>query len=982
MKNKCIKSVEKIDQNLRKILQFDEYIFEKNNEIALRMRYFCTGTTIVLGLSQYEASQKIFYASSDFRLEDNSNKYRNKVAIWFDESNIQYVDPSINEKVRFENFEPGKVYQMFIGYINENNEYIRDSVYVETWGIKISLVKNGSMYVTCNLTSNYFGEFEFWSDQDSNKRSLSTLDYNESINFKERLHEREYITIYAQVKDMPDTLCEIPKIYIPFLFKGFRSEVSGSTAKILPLIECTSTIGLKWIIGYNNKIYSGNINDYAKIDNLNMGQWHELTCNIIYTNTEDSGLDYNDAIDFKIKTYGINIVSIKEININYASIELEQTKAELIIEDNDNLDLLVDTNFSDKEYGALVYKLINEESNEYDTSVSLGEYETSDNNLYISNLEPVTSYRLYAYLINVRSCIDNKNDAITYVDFTTQDVVHCDLPEITVTGSTCKVLPVIKEWNYSLKLIYSFNIRNANGIGYQSERIVINSTDDNIESTLVTNLHPGQSYYVQFEAKDNYGNIIVMPNVSIKTYGINASVPTNSIHSTFVDNFVFTYVNGMKNFRDMQLPIKKDSCRYYLTSAEDIMEYIIYPKKIPFTNDSDSCYQEFDNTEYKLKPNTEYILWTYIDSIKDYNGELDTLNKFIFRTAQCAKNIRHAESFTGTTISVYIDWDEPSQLKERNYITNIYAEIYDSNNLFIDRKVIHEPDEIKFINLDNGKKYTIVIYGNDSEGNSTSDYMTFKDNNPSEFEVITYQLKFTQLETSTRALRFKVDLNYPLPENNKIEYALFQDNEEIISWDEHKTVDIDQLRQYPNLKQDSSIELCVRLNNIFDENGDLDVITYTNNLRTKIFSIEILDSETDINSALLTWQAYSNDYPISRDFITNFKIRPIIEECRAWKDAEVIHVEYYPAEYTKDENKLLFDNLHHDAGYKFVIAITDGYNTITSKPFTKKTTSSVIRIYDSLNNKWIKAVPFIYHNNRFIKSECYLYTKNHWRLTI
>jgi len=957
-----------IDEKYPFIRINEEYEFEKTDDLKVKVSYIATGETATVKVSMDNVNYN-YWAHSDYNIETLTDRYKSRIAIWLDESNIWY--PKKDESIKFENLRCGATYKLNIGYMLVDGTYITDAIYIQTWKLNIILTEIHSRHVICELSSNYPGRYEWWSDQDSTKRT--TQNGLTKINISEFVDHRDFITIYARILGMDDTRSAEEKIYIPLLYENSEINISGTSIIIKPKINTEYTDNeISWAVSieeeniYNEYKLSQNV---AFISNLKPATHYELKVIIKYKSPEQGILsDYEDVYLYKITTYGAHVIDEIDKKINSFKLQLAETIAECY----QAIDVFNINPFYHKNYNVFVVK--KDDNGNYDTSNHTGKViiDQNDETVEVLNLEYNTEYRVYIYLDEVKNFINYNNDTFIYYDIHTLDIVKCGEFECNVTAKSCTITPIIEAWNGSSELYIKtkFYCEELNDI--QAIDTILFKND--IHNIFIDTLKSGYKYQITFEAYDNYRNEISINPLEITTYGVHVEFEDEWIHTKYVDYIRFRFIEGMKSATVKQRAGLASSCRWWISSDPNDSESIIFgPYDLNLSIENPFDYL-MGKKEYIFLPNKTYYMYTMINGIT-LNGINDSIICYPFTTKNCISNINYSTNISGTTINLHLDYIEP---KIKDYEYNLNIKLYDSNNIEIANADISSLQDILFTKLINGGKYRIAITGYDSEDNTTSNYITINGDNI--FYVETYKLLFSNLESSTRAIRWTTASNLPLPEDSKIESIIqYNDNDFKDNWLYNYKIDINKQTTLDKINHDTTVDIALRVNNIVDENGNLDIILYSKGIRTRKLSVEIKDATFDANNAKLKYDIYSNSTKINKDPIVLSNIRVLKDKSYAWEyeneDSEKIQA------IEVNDTTINFTDLKLDTTYNFIIAATDEYNTVFSDSYINNTVPHVVYIYNRIKQMYEKAIPYLFHNGRFVKTSIYIYHNNKWHET-
>ena len=915
--------------------------FTHTGAIDIRFQHSETGTTstITINIIQHNLD-RTFQASTDWKEDLPAEGLNNKIAIWTDRHNVQYIADS--ESAIFEVMEPGRVYRISYGYILDDGTYVSGSFYIRTLKVELHLDLIGSLEVSAHATCNFPYELEWWSDQ--NPSIECSAEEVKRVDFKQKINHLHYMTIYAQIKDMPDTKTELPKIFIPFKYEGLRVEISGTSALINPHMSgVVENVSYSMNVDGMDEIFYRKYDEPVKLKGLENATVYKLKFKIHYEDKGDSSLSYVDEITEYIRTYGATESHV--ITTNSIQITLSQTVG-AYGPDADNMILLPKLAYWKSFYCA-------EDGSDHRTNSS------SDDMITYANLIPDKEYD---FLAELTSCtdFDIRPDVRFSIRFKTLKAVEPDVFTARVTSHQVTITPKILAWNESSSLsITTKAICDDQACETKIGSISINNRS-NASNLTINDLESGKGYTIEFEAIDNLGNQRAIAPIHIVTYGVKASVPSQTLHSTSM-SYTTEYIDGEDYISHSQDPSRADAIYAFITELNSDTA-VLYMEGISSTSQS------------VLIPNHDYELHVGIKNISD------SMTVVPFRTKLPAQNVRYEETHTGTTITLKAKYDAVD-IENYKLYTVIAVTDLDSNQ----RWEYNMEDEFVITGLVAGHRYNLKFSAMDSDGNTSSSAISLA---TAELIVTTFKLEISNLEVSTRCLKFDVSSNQLLYAGHKIYVGVSQD----VKHDDHNPMamigDFDQGRYINNdhgtevfdVVHSSATEITCYIDGLQDENGEDDTVIEVHT-KTKRLDAEVDNMIRQEPSTIIAhWVAKSNGSIIDRDPICGERIVADLEHCSVYDPAPDAHEHYNIASQDSENNPITFNGVQALERCGVKIMISDGFNSVYS-PITYTTDASLGAIRVSVDNQWKQALPFISKDNQWHKAITFVLKDNVWKTT-
>jgi len=830
-------------------------------------------------------------------------------------------------------------------YVEEYNEDV-----ITISGELINVRQN---YVTFILRVSKECDVEWWSDHITDVRTTHIID---ELELTEDLKYPGYCTIYARVAQQSGTEIQIQNIVVPFVYDGFEQKhISATSAQINPIFtghQFSSAInGISWTGYVLDQVVHGTRNETVEYKDLEPGEEYTFRVDYRWDNIREPDLSYTYTDIAKFSTYRVDIDSY-ELENNEITAHIKQTVG----------------TFQGQQLEKRAYKafcILESDVDNIDNAKRQG-YVIIDNEndlITVKYLLPNTSYRLYVYLDKCVN-LNNTSDCITYLDYTCLKMVEIERYDISMTAKTITVTPVVKAWNASESLTINYTLLRpgyAVSDGKKQQTISIGGYGDSIS---FTNLTPGTKYMLVYSGIDNRGSKIDQEVQYVYTYEIRWNIFSDNIHSTYFKESQIVYFPGKINDTEKD-PNKANQIKYFITPKGD-MDTIILQGNVSASSSAATIY----DLPKKLKPDTEYTAYMYIDNLL-YNGVNDSIVSYDFKTLKCANNLEGFLYTTGTTASLRINY-EPSSII--GYELYVHIVLYLNNEVIYSvKRTTKNGDVFNFDNLIPGETYDLFILAEDNEDNTS-------DINNGSIHIInpyipctTYLLDFVIEATSTRGVLLNTHPNIPLHDGEVIEYYIEQDGNVISNWEMSNGAD--QRLSYTFLQHDKPLVLGCRVSNMKDFNGEYDTIQMKNSY-TKLLNVEILKAtKPDVRTIIIQYKTCSNTLEIDRDPISLDPI--LVVDAKATCDG--VDKEYPGI--SSGYKEITFNNLVSGIDYDIIMSITDGVNTVYSEVFNTATNASVVYIYSIDGPKYFKAVPYIYHNGRFVQARCLIFHNKRWTET-
>lgn len=901
-------------------LSKDEEHVHHGDSIEITFRHTETGTTCSIPVTII-SSLSHWQASSDWKKDDaNYTTLDNKVAIWTERSNIQYV--GTGESAVFSNLIPGRGYEFKYGYLLDDGRYITGSFFVKTVQVKLQLTLIGTLEVFATMSCNYEYDLEYWSDQNPEHQIVENTTGADITQAIQSLH---YMTIYAQVKDMPDTRTEIPKIFIPYKYDGMLVNLSGTTAILQPnLIGMVDNVG--YTISIDGRSFYRKYGTPVTVNELEPGTIYPISITITYEDPYDSALNHSETLSEYIRTYGVKLVATKTTNT--ARVNVAQTIG-AYGPDQNNLIVL-----DKKQYKVSMICIIDDEE---ETDVFIGKVDEYP----FSNLLYDTSYR---FNIELLECNDfsNNPDATASIEFRTLKAVETGMFTASVSGQSVTITPIIRDWNESSSLTITTTI-TKDGEQDPVQTLTQTINNGNIAEINITNLEYGCGYGISFYGTDNFGNNIPIEPLHIKTYGLVVSVSVDDIHSTYM-SYSTEYVDGQD----------ADGHSQYDRSNEIYGYLTLHDESLPIMYLSTAS----GMTQKVLIPNTEYDLHMFIRSISD----LHVISTF--RTKTPAHAVRYDETHTGTTITLNTVY-ESDDIK--NYILTTECELTDLDGDF--HSQYEFTDNITITGLIQGHKYKLSFHATDTDGNGSNNYIILDDISK---EILLFDLWFEDIQTTSRCVKFRVVTNQTLPVGKKL-FVTVDQNERLTDM----LLDGPGIAEVHDLVQSAKVDLRAHITNMANEHAENDALV-EDTTKTKQLTVEIVDIlKTRPDKITVEWVGLCNGEKTIVDPICNEPYDVDIDNCYTY-DPET-KTKSYQASIGNRPNTVVFINAAAYFRCGMSVTITDGYNKATCPITYSMTEDPTVMI--SLDNVWHKAVVYISKNNEFHKAIPYISKNNSWQMT-
>lgn len=931
-------------------------------EFTLNHYETCTTLSLSLSIKNNDFPDKIFVARSDYSdpLEYEKYELNNTVAVWLDESNIIYAKP--NTAITFEGLKPNSIYRVHIGFVMER--YYTTTVYIETAYLLGKLTSIGVKDIEFSSMGNRDYPVIWYSDHNESKRTIYA-GYKES----EYIDHIGEMNIYMQYKDMPDSVTIIPRIPIYAHWRDTEMDISGTTCTVLPIIDIYNEAVIKRLkisISLQDIAYDVVYNKPAKFSNLRNNTEYDVSISVSLD-------DAKSTFSHRMHTYGITSTYVKEVGSNKLEVILTQHEAWY-------------KTFTNRRHSQFLHYEITAISGDY--NVKYTNQGVTNKDISIVTLDKLIPNNYFIFIFKLENCYDYDGnlDVIATFGEKMSDVVHPEKFEATVTGKTITITPHIYQynWNYSKELHWkalAYELDGSDNLAVEPYSTSMGHTTKDIMEPIVLSAMPGTTYRILFEATDNDGNIIQMESIEPTTYGIiimgapsvdiNNSNHNPSIRTTCLDNYKLKYVEGMK---DKNVPQN-------ISMSSEVVWRIVNVEGLELERSIVSLFEEnprsINTTIGNLKPDTKYYLQAYLKNVM-YNNEYDTLTIHEFTTSSMINNISAKLYPTGTTLKVLLDYDNSTSRENTVLITGFIlrnSKII-AKDYFDSKDTTHEVEfgrRLYFTGLEPNTQYTLILSGIDNEGNSLSiEHGSFKDNKDS-YAFNTYSIEAKSIKINTKSITAIITLN--AKDNVSTHCKLFKINKDssetlISNTTEFLPPNTSNLINCDNLEHDSRYEIRLSTDEYKNEINDNDV-TKIIKFRTKRLSFDIDGQQRTMSSARFTIIPTADGNDITD--ISN--IRFVEDKCN-------LRINYYQKiessktfEYNDNKLFIAFDNLDSDTYYVFDIAITDGHN-ISEQKFSILTEKGHVMISNGF--KFFKAIPYIFHNGRFINSIPFIRRLGKW----
>ena len=642
-------------------------------------------------------------------------------------------------------------------------------------------------------------------------------------------------------------------------------------------------------------------------------------------------------------------------------------------------------------------------------------------------LEPFTSYRLYGYLHSYRQggttyyCKDfvGDFDAVCYIDFTTLQTAVAGQFKAKVTGKTVTVTPVISRWNGSEKITITATLRvgTATGSVVATKAVAITAWQN--KDIVFTGLKNGTKYVVVFTAHDSgvvmteggvtqYNDIPIDP-IEVVTYGI--TLTAGEVHSRYIKENTIHYIDG-ENASNVSQDMSRAGAVKWM--VQDLEAGVGLSTVIPAT--TINCRRinpnKFDTTAKALQPNHKYLLIAYIDGVI-YEGSNDTMVSVAFTTLKAAYNLSLLTCATGTTIGVIPSWTESNS---PGNTTTVTVTLQYPNGRLVKQTSTIRGAEIWFTGLQRGQEYPIYVTAADEEGSTTNDYITYASGFTGSGTETTYKLSFNEsgCQISTRSIRFTITCNRTRPTNKwnsitaspasaaaSIMYYIHQpslgDNGNYINYSTGTRINAGTQIQYTNLVHNTEVEIGFKIHNMYDQNNLYDTEEVFK-IKTKLLTLQYVSHEAHVHSLIVNWQCRVEGENYDKDPISNTAIVFVNHgyTIETTEDKEIYH-HYGEFAYRADTDgntvvttgsgsyaskKWTYTGLESGRIYVCCATVTDGRNTVSNWAMGKyniKTLNNMVRIWDPHKGIWRRAIPYIYHNRRWLDcSTTHIYHNGKW----
>lgn len=915
-----------------------------DNNLEITFEYHETGTTLTIIPHITKKSEDLkFRASRDYRTyAEVPESQESKLSFW--RRAHDFEDIGSDEKYSIKDLEPGREYIIHFCYMTSDDILVNAAFRITTVGITATLTNINGTTVYADLSCNYDYDLEYWSDQ--NPIIITEhCDPGSTIHITQSIQSLHYMTIFAQVKGMPDTKTEIPKIYIPVKYEGISVQVSGTTATMSPIMS-GNVDHILYSITINNKTYSSKYGEPVKVSGLTQGTIYHAEVYIEYEDETRPETDFSASDKFCIRTYGIQITNCKT-STNVISGSVLQTVGAF---GSDPLNLI---EFEKLPY--LVYT-INSNGEQFIASGFDNDY------IEATGRTPNEKYTL---VVQLKECKDYDGQLDTFASTMVQMLKCVELDDFTieVAATSLIITPRIKAWNESSSIkIYAAASNINNGIKvYTADPVEVNKENESSVTIPIYNLVSGDDYRLAFGIVDDLDNEIECSadGLQVRTYGVRLTVENENIHTTFA-MYEIEYIDGLNAENHPQDSSKKDLVRSCIKDAKT--DELISDDPIQAANGI--------HMFNLLTPNHVYKIYAWIEGMDGSEAE------FFFITKKAASGIWFEESHTGDSITVTMNSNDDYMSRIADYIVRFNAKALDLETG--EEFLIEDMDDMGlFEGLIPGHWYRITFEVFDNEGNSSKDGVI--DLDTPLLEVLTYKLTFSRVKTSTKGILFVSHCNQDLPEDGAIEATIWREkNEEDEAETElynTKILGNDRLVVIGPFKHDSLIKARMWLvNNLGSSiSGTSEIIR----ARTKKLQVAITEIDrSNSDRIIVSWQAKANSVVVEADPFSGENIKSVLESCYCYN----LRTEETLSEVSADsENGPITYYTGATRRSGVVVAITDNYNLILS-PLTYEILEDgtvLIAIGDSFK----RAIPFIANGGTFIKVKPYIANDGSWIAT-
>lgn len=698
--------------------------------------------------------------------------------------------------------------------------------------------------------------------------------------------------------------------------------------------------------------------------------------NAIEVDTDIRKLEYAATdISYDCMTYGCSISAFK-IGKNYFDGRLYQVKGAMA----ESYHLMVEGD--EKSYS--VYCRTRNGSSIGDTNV--GNVTISGTDVYISGLEPSTNYRVFVYLNDCKDFHDSP-DANNYLDFTTEAKAVAGAFNARVTGKTVTVVPYFIRWNNSDYVNWTVTAHKGapDGPVAGTGSVTKQANASTMPSAWIGGLENGTKYYLTFTATDDGNNDIPIENIEIITYGVTLQVGTT--YTRMVKDNIIKYTEGERASATAQDASRGSAVKYIIATMDG--DVIIDSTTVNCRRTNPNIFDTYPI--YALTPNTDYRFIAYIDGISAYstdpaesNGEEveiinDTIVSDTFKTKYVASNLQVVTDATGTTISVTPTWIASNS---PNNTLTCQMGIFADGVLLQTKETTVSGTAIWFTGLQRGKEHTIGYYGQDNEGNTVENFITYADGYNGSTTETTYKLFFENVSKSTRSVQFDCHSNRGLPAGRVIQYEIVEDLAIRMDWT--GSMNDFATSKYILFRHNTPFSVRVRIEGMRDQDGNFDTVEeYTD--KTNLFELAFSDYIPHIHILETKWQALADQLEYNIDPISGIPITFVPDKITISPNRPGHG--YTGSNYGTYYPKMVryFNGLSGAREYHIEMCVTDGINEATAS-VDLWTLLQLVRIYSKTHETFLNAIPYIYTDkvdgepNWYI-APAYVYSRGKFRDT-
>ena len=700
--------------------------------------------------------------------------------------------------------------------------------------------------------------------------------------------------------------------------------------------------------------------------------------NAIEVDTDIRKLEYAATdISYDCMTYGCSISAFK-IGKNYFDGRLSQVKGAMA----ESYHLMVEGD--EKSYS--VYCRTRNGSSIGNTNV--GNVTISGTDVYISGLEPSTNYRVFVYLNDCKDKEPNGDpDANNYLDFTTEAKAVAGAFNARVTGKTVTVVPYFIRWNNSDYVNWTVTAHKGapDGPVAGTGSVTKQANASTMPSAWIGGLENGTKYYLTFTATDDGNNDIPIENIEIITYGVTLQVGTT--YTRMVKDNIIKYTEGERASATAQDASRGSAVKYIIATMDG--DVIIDSTTVNCRRTNPNIFDTYPI--YALTPNTDYRFIAYIDGISAYstdpaesNGEEveiinDTIVSDTFKTKYVASNLQVVTDATGTTISVTPTWIASNS---PNNTLTCQMGIFADGVLLQTKETTVSGTAIWFTGLQRGKEHTIGYYGQDNEGNTVENFITYADGYNGSTTETTYKLFFENVSKSTRSVQFDCHSNRGLPAGRVIQYEIIEDLAIRMDWT--GSMNDFATSKYILFRHNTPFSVRVRIEDMRDQDGNFDTVEeYTD--KTNLFELAFSDYIPHIHILETKWQALADQLEYNIDPISGIPITFVPDKITISPNRPGHG--YTGSNYGTYYPKMVryFNGLSGAREYHIEMCVTDGINEATAS-VDLWTLLQLVRIYSKTHETFLNAIPYIYTDkvdgepNWYI-APAYVYSRGKFRDT-